>query len=247
MKRRIADLTRGQSELIEIGAGLAAGLVVLAVSLVQWGLTDAGWARGVTLGVAMGAIVTFSVRRGRVRSAERERAAAERQLQLARELHDAVASQVSIVGIQAAAARRILGTDPARAESAIAAIEVAARTANADLRRMLATLRSGAPIQAAPGFDQLAELVDEYRAHGLDLELDTTQLGEPTPDGLGSVAYRIVQEALANVLAHAGPVRTAVAPRPGRERARSPDGRSSRQRAGAHGDPGARGPVRRHG
>lgn len=210
MKRWIAREIGGQFALLALVSGLAAGLTILVVSLVQWGMTDAGWVRGVSLGAALGAAVAVSVHRGRARAVERERVEAERQLQLARELHDAVASQVSIVGIQAAAARRALPSDPSRAEGALAAIELSARAANADLRRMLATLRSGAPTQAAPGLEQITDLVREYRTHGLELDVDMTDVSEPVSAGVGGVAYRVVQEALANVLAHAGRVETEV-------------------------------------
>jgi signal transduction histidine kinase len=200
----------GRFELRDLGVGVAAGLAVLVLALVQWGMTGDGWTRGITLGAVLGAVVAISAHRGRVRSAERERAESERQLQLARELHDAVASQVSIVGIQAAAARRVLASDPRRAEAALQAVEVAARAANRDLRRMLATLRSGATTQPMPGLDQIPELVETYRTHGLELDVDMTGLAELVPAAVSGVAYRVVQEALANVLGHAGRVRTRV-------------------------------------
>ena len=133
---------RRHSELLDLGAGVAAALAILAVSLIQWGITDTGWTRGVSLGATLGLVVALAVRRGRLRDEQRARAAAEQRLQLARELHDAVASQVSIIGIQAAAGRRVLEREPAAAARSLEAIEAAARTANGDLRRMLGTLRA---------------------------------------------------------------------------------------------------------
>jgi signal transduction histidine kinase len=207
---RIPPWARRHSDLIDIGAGVAAGFAVLGLALLQWGMTDAGWTRGVTLGATLGVVVALAVRRDRLRSAARERAEAEERLQLARELHDAVASQVSIIGIQAAAARRLLGSQPRQADGALGAIETAARSANADLRRMLATLRLGGQTTSAPGLGDLDALADEYRALGLKVELDASNAARSVPAPLDTVAYRIVQEALANVLAHAGHVHTSV-------------------------------------
>ncbi len=201
---------RRHADVLDIAAGVAVALAVVAISLVQWGVSDTGWTRGVTLGAALGVVVAFAVRRDRLRRAARERAHAEQRVQLARELHDAVASQVSIIGIQAAAARRVLRADTAAAAGALEAIEVAARTANADLRRMLATLRTGSAPSSAPGLGDLEALVDDYRSQGLEVELDGGELPTDVPAALGSTAYRVVQEALANALAHAGRVKARV-------------------------------------
>ena len=140
-RSRAAAWSHGHPDLVEGGAGILAGTAVLALSLLQWGATDEGWARGLTLGFALGLLVSYSVRRNRRQRESRERAAADLRLQLARDLHDAVASQVAIIGIQAAAARRVLPLQPERAGEALEVIETAARTANADLREMLAALR----------------------------------------------------------------------------------------------------------
>ena len=203
---------RRHSELLDLGAGVAAALAILGVSLVQWGVTDTGWTRGVTLGATLGLAVAFAVRRGRVREERRTRAAAEQRLQLARELHDAVASQVSIIGIQAAAGRRVLEREPAAAARSLEVIETAARTANGDLRRMLGTLRAetvAAPAKSAPGLRDLPSLVEEFRAAGLTSGFRARAV-PVLPPILDAAAYRIVQEALANVVAHAGRVDTSV-------------------------------------
>ncbi len=205
----IPSRVRRHADVLDIGAGVAVFIGVLAISLVQWGVTDEGWTRGVTLGAALGLVVAIAVRRDRLRRVARERADGEQRLQLARELHDAVASQVGIIGIQAAAARRILATDPSAAAGSLEAIELAARTANADLRRMLGTLRAGATAPA-PGLHELPALVSDYRAQGLDVELRAFDAPRDLEPELDAVAYRIVQEALANALAHAGRVRATV-------------------------------------
>lgn len=197
---------RRHPDLAELAAGMAAAIGVLVLALVQWGVTDAGWTRGVTLGIALGIVVAFAVRRERRRSEERDRAAAEQRLQLAREVHDAVASQVSVIGIQAAAARRIIGANPSRAAESLEVIETAARMANADLRRMLTTLRAGGevPTSAPPGLGDLPALVAEHRAGGLMVEVLGLDRIPPLAPALDAAVYRIIQEALANASAHAG-------------------------------------------
>ena len=205
----IPSRVRRHADVMDIGAGVAVFIGVLAIALLQWGITDEGWTRGVTLGAALGLVVAIAVRRDRLRRVARERADGEQRLQLARELHDAVASQVGIIGIQAAAARRILATDPSSAAGSLEAIELAARTANTDLRRMLGTLRSE-PTAPAPRLHDLPALVGEYRAQGLAVELRAFDAPRDLEPGLDAVAYRIVQEALANALAHAGRVQATV-------------------------------------
>ena len=131
----------------------------------------------------------------------------EQRLQLARELHDAVAGQVAVVGIQAAAARRVLATQPDEAAAALERIEIASRTAVEDLRRMLVTLREGstAPHGAAPGLAQLDDLSAELRRAGLTVTVTRTGMSGPDlPQAVDQAAYRIVQEALTNALKHGG-------------------------------------------
>ena len=83
----------------------------------------------------------FVARRRRVRAERAARELTEQRLELAHELHDTVAGQVGVIGIQAAAARRVLDTRPDEAAAALMRIEAAARAANADLRRMLDAFR----------------------------------------------------------------------------------------------------------
>jgi signal transduction histidine kinase len=202
-----ATWVRTHQDIVEGGAGLLAGTAVLAVSLLQWGATDDGWTRGVTLGVAVGIIVAYSVRRDRRMRESRDRAATDLRLQLARDLHDAVASQVAIIGIQAAAASRVLDAQPARVADALATIEVAARTANLDLRGMLTALRTEPGSRpATSGLADLPALIETFRRAGLVVRvvgLETVPMIEPAVD---AAAYRIVQESLGNALAHAGRV-----------------------------------------
>ena len=211
-RSRAAAWSEAHPDLVDGGVGLLAGTAVLALALLQWGATDDGWTRGVTLGVALGLVVSYSVRRNRRQRESREQAAADLRLQLARELHDAVASQVAIIGIQAAAARRVLPSQPERAGEALDVIEVAARSANADLRGMLAALRTDT---AAPaGTSRLADvpaLAAHLRRAGLLVSVSGLESIPALPAALDNAAFRIVQESLANALVHAGAVRASVA------------------------------------
>ncbi|MFE5670592.1 sensor histidine kinase [Agromyces sp. NPDC056523] len=156
-------------------------------------------------------------------AAERERlraqAVALERMRIARELHDSVAHHVSVMGVQAGAARRVLERDPQAAASALSSIEQSARDAVDELRRTVVALRTpGAdtgPIDVGSdgGADaaastlriaQVSELVDEARA--AELPIDFTVVGEPrevTPL-VDLAVYRIAQEALTNVRKHAG-------------------------------------------
>ncbi|WP_130179408.1 sensor histidine kinase [Cryobacterium sp. SO1] len=156
-------------------------------------------------------------------AAERERTAMQavtlERLRIARELHDVVAHHVSVMGVQAGAARRILSRDPVGAGRAIGVIEVSARTAVEELRTMLGALRADdADCDAARpthqststrGVDQLAELARENTDAGLNVRHQV--IGDPreVPGTIGLSLYRIAQEALTNTRKHAGAGATA--------------------------------------
>jgi signal transduction histidine kinase len=137
----------------------------------------------------------------RERETEARRAAAEEQARIARELHDVVAHALGVIVVQAGAADDVFDTDPDRARAPIKAIDAAARTALADLRRVLGLLH--AEYSPQPGLDQLEPLVDQVRATGLDVSLRISGARRPLPAAVDLSAYRIVQEALTNVLKHA--------------------------------------------
>ncbi len=149
----------------------------------------------------------------RTQAAElKEHAVVEERLRIARELHDVVAHHVSVMGVQAAAARRVLDLDPPAASTALASVESSARQAVTEMRALLGTLRQGDRIPAAPdrapepSVDALPALADRLRAEGLDVGY--TVVADP-PDavtrlgpGVGLTLYRTVQEALHNVRRH---------------------------------------------
>jgi signal transduction histidine kinase len=144
----------------------------------------------------------------REQEANASRAAAEEQARIAREVHDVVAHNLSVIIVQATAAERVFASDPPDAERAVRAIGSTARQALDELRRVLAVVRSDEPGPAAfspqPGLERLDGLLDQVRTAGLEVELEIA--GEPRalPSALELSAYRIVQEALTNTLRHAG-------------------------------------------
>ena len=146
---------------------------------------------------------------------ERARVAvAEERARIARELHDVVAHSVSVIAVQTGSLRRRLRHDrPAEAEE-LAGTEETARQALAEMRRLLGLLRAddeeGLALAPQPGIGQVDRLVEQVRETGLAVELDVVGQGRALPPGVDLAAYRIVQEALTNVLKHAGPARARV-------------------------------------
>ena len=146
-------------------------------------------------------------------------AVAAERARIARELHDVVAHAISVTVMQARGGRAMLGRDEDEVRRALDAIEQTNTAALSDMRRLLAVLRDtedqpdgrAAP---QPSLANLDQLVDQVRAAGLSVELAVTgsslQQELPVPPGVDLSGYRIVQEALTNVLKHAGPVPTTV-------------------------------------
>lgn len=138
-------------------------------------------------------------------AATAERAVIDERVRIARELHDVVAHHVSVMGIQASACRRALDKDPARARTALAAIEQGARTAVDELRRMLGALRASGATAAAVthGAEGIPRIAESAREAGLTVHFAVYGDEVPLPDSLSQTAYRIVQEAVTNTLRHA--------------------------------------------
>ncbi|HEV3056392.1 MAG TPA: histidine kinase, partial [Solirubrobacteraceae bacterium] len=135
------------------------------------------------------------------------RAAAEERNRMARELHDVIAHDVSVMVLQSSGARGIAGSDVERARAALQVVENAGRDALVELRRIVGVLHRGSDTltgSAAPGLSQLDELVDRARAAGLPVVVHVDGRLEALSAGLDLVAYRVVQEALTNAIKHAG-------------------------------------------
>ncbi|MEU2237989.1 histidine kinase [Streptomyces sp. NPDC018338] len=151
--------------------------------------------------------------------AELERAVEAERARIARELHDVVTHNVSMMTIQAGAARMVLDRSPEQARQAIRAVEEAGRTALSELRHVmgLLTMAADGPDPAAdadlapqPGIERLAELTDRVRASGVAVDVEVR--GDPFPLSAGAdlAAYRVVQEALTNAVKHAEGARVSV-------------------------------------
>ncbi|MDG4801128.1 sensor histidine kinase [Micromonospora sp. WMMD980] len=136
-------------------------------------------------------------------------ALAEERRRIAGELHDLVAHQVAAMEVLATGARRVLRRDPGAADGAMAAVEHTGRAALRELHRLLRVLRAdtGPPAHLAPqpGLAGVVTLAREARDAGLPVAVHTAGPLGPVPDGVALAAYRVVQEALRNVLRHAGP------------------------------------------
>lgn len=154
--------------------------------------------------------------------AEREawaaRALADEREAIARELHDVIAHGVSVMGVQAAGARILVDRDLGAAKESMRGIEAQARECVGELQRLLGVLRDspdGDDRHPQPGLGQLPALIDQMTAAGLGVTLDVHGSPERPPAGVDLAAYRVVQEALTNVLKHAGSVPTTVTVRYG--------------------------------
>lgn len=131
-----------------------------------------------------------------------EQALADERLRIARELHDVVAHNLSLIAVQAANAAHV--RSPAHAYEALTVISETSRAALTEMRSLLGVLRSDADLAPSPGLDGLAELADRASLAGVRVSLDVRG-DSVVPEGVGLSVYRIVQEALTNVVKHAAP------------------------------------------
>ena len=180
---------------------------------------------------------------------ERERQAAratlEERTRIARELHDVIAHNVSVMVVQASAGEDVFDSDPARAREALAAVASTGRDALGELRRLLGVIRpgeeEGPSYSPQPGVSRLGELVEQVRETGLAVELSVEGSVRELPEAISLCIYRIVQEALTNTLKHAAASNARVSLRFGPEELLvrvSDDGRGIVARAEANGGHG---------
>lgn len=142
-----------------------------------------------------------------------KQAVVEERVRISRELHDVVAHHVSVMGVQAAGARAILDSDPERARAALEAVEESGREAVSELQRLVGYLREGEEADAPspqPSLEDLDQLVATTRSAGVPVEIRTIGRPRLVPSSVALSAYRIVQEALTNVMKYAGDAETTV-------------------------------------
>ncbi|MEV0172717.1 sensor histidine kinase [Streptomyces sp. NPDC050803] len=179
----------------------------------------------VLLGVGLGANAIHTWQQ-RVRDLQEQQQAATRlaveleRARIARELHDVVTHNVSVMVIQAGAARKVMDAAPERAREALLAVEAGGRTAMAELRHVMGLLTMDdegrdpdvdPDLAPQPGLGRLTALTDRVRATGVPVDLTVTGTPAPLAPGVDLAAYRVVQEALTNVVRHAAGARVRVA------------------------------------
>lgn len=193
------------------GAGVGAGDLVFVGTIVT-----AAWALAAALRRRTDQTAELEARAARFEQERELRArdaVADERSRIARELHDIVAHSLSIVVVQTAAVRRRLRDDLPNEAETLEKVEATARDALQEMRRLLGILRTEeSPVSLAPqpGMGEVARLVTQMRAAGLDVDLRVDGDPRPIPPGVDLVAYRIVQESLVNVLKHAGQARATV-------------------------------------
>jgi len=189
------------------GGGLDEPIFVVAM----YAVFAAAWALGDNLRTRRAYLAELEARAERLEREREEtarRAVAEEQARIARELHDVISHNVSVMVVQAAAGGDVFATHPDRAREALGSIESTGREALVELRRLLGVVRPApeddrVDREPQPGLARLPELIEQVSATGLRVELAVG--GEPRdlPLGVDLSAYRIVQEALTNTLKHA--------------------------------------------
>ena len=195
----------------------------------EWGpvLFGTGSAPSTTaaLAVALGLLVLLAAAEGirlqhersEAQRAGREqealRRASEERIRIARDLHDVVAHNISVINVQANAGLHLMDRDPEQARAALSTIYGVSKHTLVELRSLLGVLRSAdedAPREPAPSLSRLAGLLGTARAAGLDVTVESVPLGPDLPEPVDVAAYRIVQEALTNAARHAAGSRARV-------------------------------------
>jgi len=146
------------------------------------------------------------------RQLDQRRQQSEERLRVARDLHDVIGHNISLINVQASMGLDLMDSQPEQARAALSAIKSASKEALEELRTMLTTLRhdDDAPRSPAPGLDRLPELIELTRAAGLGVDVEVAGQAPPLPAAVHLAAYRIIQESLTNVARHAGRARVAV-------------------------------------
>lgn len=221
--RRTLTRTAGFALLHLILGGVAGTVLVVAVPwlIVRAGEEDLLAAAGAVLllVVAVGSVIALGVAMSwlaahllgpsaadRLLIAEERLRDEQERVGLARDLHDGIGHALSIIALQAEAGRQVIDTDPARAEQSLETVTKTARDAMAELDEMIRVLRDAEPAERGSTLADLTELVESFRATGMQVSADVVDL-PVVPDFASREAYRIVQEALSNSRRHGSSAR----------------------------------------
>ncbi len=215
---------------LSVPAGIGGALIVLLILVIgrepiepdtiiaEFLIVGAAWFIGDGFRIRRGQFEQLADRAARLEQAGEEiarHAVVEERRVIARELHDVVAHNVSVIVAQAGAAQQIRATAPEEAFGALGAIERTGREALVEMRRLMGFLRTEseqtAMLAPQPGLQNLSVLVDQVRDAGLSTVLTIEGIPRPVPPGLDLSAFRIVQEALTNILKHASAAQAEVA------------------------------------
>ena len=209
----LGDAAANDQGFDDIGLGLIAFTIVFV---------GGPWAAGLAIRLRKEREAVLNAENRRLADEQEElarRAVAEERSRIARELHDVVSHAISVTVLQARGARRLLGSDEAAVRRALDAIEHTNTSALGDMRRLLAVLRDtdgpateDSEHPPAPSLEHLPALLDQVRESGVPVELEVFGDAGVVPPGVDLSAYRIVQEALTNVIKHAGSARATGAP-----------------------------------
>ncbi len=208
-RRSVGGLAFVSAVIVALGLSDAPGLDAIGV-LAVIAQFAAVWAIGVAMRsrrVASDARVREADERAEAERQAAARVLAEERLRIAQELHDVVAHSMSVIAVQAGVGAHVLDERPEQARAALQAISATSRGTLTELRRLLGVLRDSDGVRShapAPGLSDLPHLVDDVRTAGVPAILRVE--GEPgiVQPGVELSAYRIVQEALTNVIKHAG-------------------------------------------
>jgi signal transduction histidine kinase len=189
----------GYSEAGNVAARVAGEAVFLAAS----------WAIGVAVReqrAYTAGLREQAERQVQAQLAEARRTVAEERLRIAREMHDVVAHSLSLIALQAGVGHYVAAVRPEEAARTLASIETASRAAMGEMRRLLGVLRddrAGTDLAPAPGLADVGQLITGTGDAGVQIQLEIRGTQRPVPPGVDLAAYRIIQEALTNVVKHA--------------------------------------------
>ena len=214
-----SDRGRGLLAFVVLAVALGVALALqpaVTVTLSTWVSSllalAVAWLAGENLRIRQSRLLAVQERAWRLeaeRAEQARQAVAAERLRIARELHDVVAHAMSVIAVQAGVAHHALSTRPDLAEVALATVETGTRAALVEMRRLLGVLRhedeSSASLTPSPTLAEVPRLAGQFREVGLVVDLVVSGVPVGVPEGVELSAYRIVQEALTNVLRHGGP------------------------------------------